>query len=274
MVTATAGFRHDSIETAESVIGDIARQTRWFEVSYVHDEAEMAEALSAEALRDVQVVMFVNTTGDLQLRSRDALLQWIAGGGSFIGVHSASDTWHEWPEYIKMLGGEFDHHPDQTLRTIFVESSDNPATSSLPAPYDLFEEFYLFRSFDPDRVSTLLSLHTSPEDGQPGVFPLAWTRAYGKGRVFYTALGHRIDVWTSPWFQKHLTGAIAWALPRDLIPRHRAAGKWGTYGRAIRARRSTRPVTCITTNSVTMAPIVMARPVNPLKKKAYEKSTR
>ncbi len=70
----------------------------------------------------------------------------------------------------------------------------------------------------------LLSLRSSPEDGQPGFFPLAWTRTYGSGRVLYTALGHRRDVWTE-WFQQHLTGAIAWGLRRDQIPRRRAAGK-------------------------------------------------
>jgi len=225
VVTATAGFRHDSIETAKRVIGDIGAKTRWFEVVYARDESEMADALSPEALSEVKVVMFVNTTGDLQLPQREALLRWIANGGSFIGAHSASDTWHEWPGYIEMLGGEFDHHPDQTSRTIFVENTANPATSTLPESHILFEEFYLLKSFDPSRVSILLSLHVSPEDGQPGFFPLAWTRTYGNGRVFYTALGHRIDVWTSEWFQRHLTGAIAWALHRDELPRRRAVGK-------------------------------------------------
>jgi hypothetical protein len=223
VVTATAGFRHDSIETAEQVIAGIAARTRWFEVVFARDEDEMATMLSADSLRAAKLVMFVNTTGELQLPSRSALLDWIAGGGSFMGVHSASDTWHEWPEYIAMLGGEFDHHPDQTTRTIFVDDAGQLATAALPAPHDLLEEFYIFRNFDRARVAMLLSLRTDPEDGQPGFFPLAWTRAYGSGRVLYTALGHRADVWTNPWFQQHLTGAIAWGLRRDQIPRRRAA---------------------------------------------------
>ncbi len=224
VVTATAGFRHDSIETAQQVIAGIAARTRWFDVAFARDEAQMADALSTDSLRAAKLVMFVNTTGELQLPSRNALLDWIAGGGSFIGVHSASDTWHEWPEYIAMLGGEFDHHPNQTTRTIFVDDPGHLATAALPAPHDLFEEFYLFKNFDLARVSMLLSLRSSPEDGQPGFFPLAWTRTYGSGRVLYTALGHRRDVWTE-WFQQHLTGAIAWGLRRDQIPRRRAAGK-------------------------------------------------
>jgi type 1 glutamine amidotransferase len=225
MVTVTEGFRHDSIETAEQVIAGIGEHRLGFAVIFVRSEAELATSLSPDALRNVKLVMFVNTTGDLQLPARETLLEWIAAGGSFIGVHSASDTWHEWPEYIAMLGGEFDHHPDQTTRTIFVENAAHPATASLPAPHDLFEEFYILKNFDPNRVSVLLSLHTSPEDSGSGFFPLAWTRNYGRGRVLYTALGHRIDVWTSEWFQQHLTGAIAWGLRRDLIPRRRVAGR-------------------------------------------------
>jgi uncharacterized protein len=223
VVTATVGFRHDSIETAEEVISGIAARTGWFAVSFARDEDEMAAALSPEALRGVKLVMFVNTTGELQLASRNDLLEWIAAGGSFIGVHSASDTWHDWPDYIAMLGGEFDHHPDQTTAEVFVEDAHHLATAVLPWPHELFEEFYVFKNFDPDRVNLLLSLRNSPEDSRPGSFPLAWHRPYGSGRVLYTALGHRVDVWTSEWFQQHLTGAIAWGLRRDLLGRHRAA---------------------------------------------------
>ena len=224
VVTVTEGFRHDSIPTAERVIADIAPRLG-FEINFVRDESELAIGLSPAALQSAKAVMFVNTTGDLPVPLRESLLAWIANGGSFLGVHSASDTWHEWPAYIEMLGGEFDHHPDQTARTIFVDSATNPATASLGPSHDLFEEYYIFKNFDRSRVTMLLSLRTSPEDGADGFFPLAWTRDYGQGRVFYTALGHRTDVWTTEWFQKHIEGAIAWGLRRDLVPRRRAAGK-------------------------------------------------
>jgi type 1 glutamine amidotransferase len=221
VVTVTEGFRHDSIPTAERVIADLAPRLG-FEVNFIRDESELQAGLSVAKLRGAKAVMFVNTTGDLPLPLRENLLLWIAAGGSFIGVHSASDTWHEWPEYIDMLGGEFDHHPEQTARTVFVDSALNPATAPLPPAHDLFEEYYVFKNFDRNRVTMLLSLRTSPENGEPGFFPLAWTRDYGQGRVFYTALGHRIDVWTSEWFQQHIAGAIAWGLRRDLVPRRRA----------------------------------------------------
>jgi type 1 glutamine amidotransferase len=215
VVTATAGFRHDSIPTAEQVIATIGERTRWFDVTFVREESQMPAALSAEALADVKLVMFVNTTGKLAPESRAPLLAWIRNGGTFLGVHSASDTWHDSPDYIEMLGGEFDSHPKQQLVSIVVNDRGNAATAVLESPHPLFEEIYRLKNFDASRVQLLLSIDPS--------LPLAWTKRYGNGRVFYTALGHRIDVWTSPWFQQHLTGAIGWALHRDAPPKRRTA---------------------------------------------------
>ena len=215
VVTATAGFRHDSIPTAEEVIAAIGEETRWFDATFVREEADMPAALSPEALANVKLVMFVNTTGELSPSSRAPLLAWIHDGGTFLGVHSASDTWHDWPDYIEMLGGEFESHPDQSLVSVVVRSRANAATATLESPHPLFEEIYRFKNFDAARVDLLLSIDPS--------LPVAWTKRYGSGRVFYTALGHRIDVWTSPWFQQHLTGAIAWALHREAPPKRRAA---------------------------------------------------
>ena len=106
VVTATAGFRHDSIETAEQVIAEIAAQHQ-YDVAFARTEEEMMQRLTPDALRTTDVVIFANTTGEIATPTRATLLQWVANGGSFIGAHSASDTWHESPEYIDMLGGEF-----------------------------------------------------------------------------------------------------------------------------------------------------------------------
>jgi type 1 glutamine amidotransferase len=217
VVTATAGFRHDSIETAEGVIAQIAAQKQ-LDIAFARNDDEMKAMLAPDALRKTSVVMFVNTTGEIAPSTRDTLLQWIANGGSFIGVHSASDTWHESPDYIEMLGGEFLTHPDQTTRRVFVERQRHPATESLESPHALFEEYYVLRNFHLDRVTMLLALHDPFQ-------PLAWTKNYGSGRVLYTALGHRIDVWTSEWFQRHLSGALDWALRRDIGPRRRAVAR-------------------------------------------------
>ena len=213
VVTATAGYRHESIETAERVLAEMSRRKPAFDVSFARDESDMARLITAEELRAVKVVMFVNSTGELALPNRDVLIQWVARGGSVIGVHSASDTWHEWPAWVEMLGGEFLEHPPEFLADVVVENQNHPATEGLSSVL-LFEEIYSFKSFDRSRVNVLLSLR--------GAQPLAWYRSHGAGRVFYTALGHRADVWELEWFQKHVAGAIRWGLRQDVTKKPRA----------------------------------------------------
>lgn len=224
VVTATSGYRHESIETAEDVIASMAATGGAFVPQFIRTEKELPAALTPEALAEARVVMFVNTTGDLKWPERGRLLDWIAAGGSFVGVHSASDTWHDWPEYLEMLGGEFETHPPESQVDVHVDDAFHPATRHMTTPHTIFEEIYLFKRFSRERVHMLLSLRASPEDGSPGFFPLAWRRHHGRGLVLYTALGHRIDVWESQWFQRHLEGLIESALAHP-ANRRRAVGR-------------------------------------------------
>ena len=204
VITITAGYQHESIPVAEEVIAQLARGA--FQVRYVRTPEQMPASLDG-----IAAVMLVNTTGELP-RTLD-LPKWVAAGGAVIGVHSASDTWHEWPEYIAMLGGEFESHPDQMSRNLLVVDAAHPSTKDLPSPFALFEEYYVFKNL---AASTPL---VTLDDGAP----ISWYRKHGAGRVFYTALGHRDEVWASPWFQQHLRGSIAWALAAQ--PKRRAVGR-------------------------------------------------
>jgi uncharacterized protein len=145
---------------------------------------------------------------------REGFLKWIEGGKAFVGIHAASDTWHEWRPYVEMLGGEFDYHRDQARVALRVDDPAHPATRGLPPGLEVLDEIYLFKSWRPERVHRLVSLDRHPNHGEPGDYPLAWTRVAGRGRVFYTALGHRDDVLESEWFRSHLLGGILWALGR------------------------------------------------------------
>lgn len=223
--TATEGFRHESIETAEDTLAAMAARTGLFQVRFARTEAEMVAALSPDALRDVRVVMFVNTTGEVATPRRAGLLQWVADGGAFIGVHSASDTWHESDQYLDMLGGEFVTHPDETTVAVHIDDPAHLSTAGLASPYTIFEEIYLFGRFSRERVNMLMSLRAHPQTRAPGFFPLAWHKGHGGGRVLYTALGHRKETWGTPWFQQHLTGAIEWGLGRERRARRRAVGR-------------------------------------------------
>lgn len=224
VVTATSGFRHESIETAEGVIASVAAASGAFVPQLVRTEEELPAALTAETLAATRVVMMVNTTGDLRWPERQRLLDWVESGGSFVGVHSAADTWHDWPEYLDMLGGEFETHPPESQVDVYVDDPHHPATRHITTPHEVFEEIYLFRRFSRDGVHMLMSLRASPAGGSPGFFPLAWRRHHGRGLVLYTALGHRVNVWEAEWFQQHLRGLIDSALAHPTT-RRRAVGR-------------------------------------------------
>jgi Uncharacterized protein conserved in bacteria len=214
VVSVTKGFRHDSIPTGEEVLQKLASESKGaFTVDFARTDEELAAKMSPEGLKPYDAVFFNNTTGDLPLPDRDAFIKWIADGHAFIGAHAASDTYHGYAPYIQMLGGEFKTHGPQVEVECRVEDRKHPATKSFPEPtFKVYDEIYQFKNFERPRVHGLLTLDSHPNDKTPGDYPIAWCRREGKGRVFYTALGHRKDVWNADWYQKHLAGGIRWAL--------------------------------------------------------------
>jgi type 1 glutamine amidotransferase len=175
--------------------------------------------LTVDALSHVQAVFFANTTGNLGIADMDGFLGWIRNGGAFLGTHSASDTYHDQPRYLDMLGAEFQTHGNQATVDVNVEQPDHPADAGLGSHFEILDEIYHFTSNNRGHVNMLLSLSRAPADGLPGEnqptdMPISWTKGYGLGRVFYTALGHREEVWQDPRFQMHLLGALRWALAR------------------------------------------------------------
>ena len=214
VATVTKGYRHASIPAAEALLGRLARESGGFALDHARTDEELAAKTTAEALAGYAAVVFANTSGDLPVASPQGLVDWLAGGGAFVGFHSASDTFHGFPAFLEALGGEFDRHGKQARVDLLVQDRDHPATAGLSPSFEVFDEIYLFERFDRGRVHMLLALDSHPNTGRPGYYPLAWTRAHGRGRVFYTALGHREDVIESGWFARHLLGGIRWALDR------------------------------------------------------------
>jgi type 1 glutamine amidotransferase len=215
VVTVTKGFRHESIPTAERVIEAIGKESGAYTVDFARTDEELLAKTTPAALEGYHGVFFANTTGDLPMADRQAFLDWIAKGHAFLGIHSATDTLHGFPSFIAMLGGEFDYHKAQVKVEPKVEDAKSPATSAIGPGFAVLDEIYIMKNFDKSRVHPLLSLDKHPNTGEPGYFPLAWTREEGKGRVFYTAFGHREDVLEADWYKKHLLGGIRWALRLD-----------------------------------------------------------
>ena len=252
VVTTTLGFRHSSIPTAEKVLNKLGLKSGTFTVEYARVEPNspefkdpatgkpdnekvkaaiqdaLAEKMSAAALANYDGIIFANTTGDLPLPDREAFLNWLKSGKAFVGMHSASDTFHGWPTFIEMLGGEFASHGAQTCVECLNVAPGHPANVKLGKAWVLNqEEIYLIKNYDPAKCQELLVLDKHPNSKVPGSFPVSWSKSYGEGRVFYTTLGHREDIWddeTDPSFQRenhvgvsrafqqHILGGIQWAL--------------------------------------------------------------
>jgi len=212
VVSVTKGFRHDGIPTTERVLQRLADESLAFTVDYARTDEELASKMTVKALAGYDGVVFASTTGELPLPDRQGFVDWVASGRAFVGIHSATDTYHEWPPFIQMIGGEFKTHGPQVKVALLVQDPAHPATKGMASPLEVFDEIYQYKSFERDRVQTLIALDKHPNEGTPGFYPLAWSRAHGKGRVFYTGLGHREDVLEAEWFRKHLLGGTLWAL--------------------------------------------------------------
>jgi type 1 glutamine amidotransferase len=215
VVTVTKAYRHSSIETGAKVIEELGKKSGAYTVELVATDEDMAKKMTPEALRNYDGVFFVSSTGDLPLPDKMGLLNWIKSGKGYMGAHAATDAFHgdgkTVDPYIEMLGGEFVTHGTARVTCIVVDTN-HPATKGLGGSYELTDEIYSMKNYDPAKVHELLILDKVPGTSQPAHFPISWCKNYGKGKVFYTALGHDDAVWQDPKFQIHLLGGIKWAL--------------------------------------------------------------
>jgi type 1 glutamine amidotransferase len=218
-LTQSAGFKHAVLPLSEEILPQIGAAAHAFEVTIAHDSA----AITADNLQAYDAVVFY-TTGELPMSDaqKRALIDFVRGGKGFVGIHSATDTFYKWPEYGALVGGYFNDHPWHQDVRIRVEDAAHPATRHLPASFTVNDEIYQFRDWSRADVHVLLSLDPSSVDlTKPNVkrtdkdFALAWTKTIGKGRMFYTALGHEPALWRDERFQRHLLGGIRWAMGRN-----------------------------------------------------------
>jgi type 1 glutamine amidotransferase len=211
MLTATAGFRHDSIATARPVMNGLSTTTHEFSVTATEDLA----SITANTLAGYDVLFFALTSGELPFTpdQKSAILGFVAGGRGFVGVHSASDTLHDWSEYGRLVGASFVEHPWTQRATVVVEDTTHPATAGLGDRFTLTEEFYVFDRNPRASVHVLLRLDAASV-GASGDYPLGWVQSFGTGRSYYNALGHFSETWNDPRFQQQIVGAIRWAAGR------------------------------------------------------------
>ena len=213
--TYSAGYRHDVIPLSEIILTQLGTNSGAFEVIATEDMSEF----STGNLERYAAVMFY-TNGEIPMSGvqKTALLNFIRSGRGFLGVHSATDTFYTWPDYLDLIGGYFNGHPWHQVVTIEVADAADPLVAFLGNSLQLNDEIYQISDFDYRGSRVLLRLdQTSVDLSKTGVhqrfygWPLAWKRFFGEGRVFYSALGHEASVWQDPRYQKILTNAILWS---------------------------------------------------------------
>lgn len=209
LVTEARGFVHDSIGPTAEFIRRLGARSPDYAVIRLNGAAD----LTARRLRHADAVVFAHTSGELPLPNRSAFLRFVRRGGAFVGTHSASDTFHAWPEYERLLGAEFRRHGAVQPGRVLVDQAASPITRGLPRSLTITDEFYEFTAPPLPGTRVLLRLDpasVSDELGQD--LPLVWTRRYGRGRVFYDALGHPASTWSRRAHRRILARGIAWAL--------------------------------------------------------------
>jgi len=219
--TQSDGYRHSVVR--RPLTGEISHAERIFKK--IATEAGYEVALSQDFhdlknkgdLKNYDVIVTF-TSGNPKI-AKEALMEWVRAGGAFMGIHASTDSFKDDPAYVKFIGAAFKTHaPGNKEVTIKVEDPNHPATKMLGGEWKIVDEIYQFNGFVRDNVHMLLSIDMDKTNlkqqkmERDKYYPVSWTRAESKGRMFYTSLGHREDVWTNPVYQKHLLGGLAWAL--------------------------------------------------------------
>jgi len=219
------GFQHDSVSHAMASLERWGKETGLWD-TYIRTDTQLItkKKLSGNAknLDYFDAVAFY-TTGELPLddQQKADLLTFVREEGKgFIGMHSAGDTFYQWPEYGEMVGGWFDSHPWNTFPApIIVEDRASPITRHLPNEIVVHDEIYQYKNFSRDKVRVLMRLNENKIDLKnknvrrtDNDFAVAWMKPFGKGRVFATTLGHREEVYDMAEIRTMYIEAVKWVL--------------------------------------------------------------
>jgi len=235
IVAQEQGYRHESVSHALSVIERLGLESGDYETTLRTD----TEVLTKRKLEynapnlDKFDALLLYTGGNIPMddEQKASLLAFVRDDGKgLVAVHSASITWTNWPAYVDMIGGTYDEHPWNTFDApILVEDPSFPGLAAWPAAFTLRDEIYQMKAFDRTKVRVLMRLDASKLDlSNPRVhradrdFAVSWARSYGKGRVFFTTLGHPTEVWDRPEMRQMIHKSIRWALgleSADVTPR-------------------------------------------------------
>ncbi len=239
----TNGFHHASIATGRIALAEMGKKTGAYDVVISDDLANF----EINTLKSFDAVCFLSTTmnafspnaeelksmseankktaEERDARLKDNLMKFVKSGRGFVGIHAATDTFYEWPEYQQMINGCFDGHPWTSNVKVSIKVESGQEKHPLVAMFngenvEFPEEIYQFKTpYDSKAVHMLLRLDTTKTDmtrsgikRTDGDFGVAWARHWEKGRVFYCSLGHNHEMYWNPKVLSHYLAGIQWAL--------------------------------------------------------------
>ncbi len=222
--TESKGYFHDSIPSCAEALLLMGEKTGAYEATLTDDDTG---TWTLDNLNKYDGIFMDNTVGDHPKtdQGKKDFVEYIKSGHGLMGTHAAADCNHPWAEYFDMIGGEFAGHPYGRI-SVKLEDPDNPINAVWGGKgFRIDDEIYTFKPTDArraqgygrDKQHILMSIDmeasglkdTTRKDGD---YALAWIKEYGKGRVFYCALGHnRADFWNPTLLKFYLAG-IQYAL--------------------------------------------------------------
>jgi hypothetical protein len=222
--------QHDSVSHALAVMERLGYESGLYDMFIRTDSNIISKhplmtdgkpASGGPSLAMVDAIFFLGHRDVLlDAQQKADLLSFVKEDGKgFVAAHTATTAFESWPEFGEMLGARYDGHPWNTVYgTVINEDPSFPATKHLPPVFAFTDEFYQAKDYSRDRIRVLLRVDTSklPPNSEnhraDGDFPIAWAKMYGKGRVFYSSLGHAPATWDNPDVYRMYFEALKWSL--------------------------------------------------------------
>lgn len=234
------GYKHSAIPFGKAAFSLIAEQTGAFEAVVSDDDAYF----EPDRLKQFDAIVLNNTNNEIFLpedlaeltpaerdeaRRRDAMLKdslvgFLRRGGGLAVIHAGLASFRQWPEFGEIIGARFDNHPWNagSTVTLTVEEPGHPLLGAfVGARFTVTDEIYQVKDpYSRTRLRVLLSVDTDRTDMNrgnaihrtDGDFAISWIKRYGKGRVFYCALGHQHDIFWNPTVLKHYLDGLQFVL--------------------------------------------------------------
>ena len=231
-IDVSNGYQHDSVSHAVATIERLGYETGTYD-TFIRSDSQLITKhpvlghdgkplLYAKNLNDFDAIFFFGVREiELTAEQKKDLLSFVHDDGKgFVVAHAGITSFFSWPEFGEMIGGRFDEHPWGIIHApVMVEDPLFPGMAHLPDSFDHVDEYYQIKDFSRSKVHVTLGLDVSHLDmkgslvhHQDADFPLAWAKMYGKGRVYYSALGHDPSTWDERAVQEMYFEAIKWAL--------------------------------------------------------------